>query len=38
MSEFDESDIVDGGYVENKGNHWSNGKFDFESEGKEVQA
>jgi len=23
MSEFDESDIIDGGYQENKGVHWS---------------
>ena len=23
MSEFDESDIIDGGYVENKGAHWT---------------
>lgn len=23
MSEFDETDIVNGGYQENKGNHWA---------------
>jgi len=23
MSEFDNEDVVDGGYVENKGEHWS---------------
>lgn len=39
MSEFDETDIVDGGYVENKGNHWANSREDIDrsEEGKELQ-
>ena len=39
MSEFDESDMVDGGYVEHKGAHWSTtlDKDEEEAEGKEVQ-
>lgn len=23
LSEFDSEDVVDGGYIENKGNHWA---------------
>ena len=39
ISEFDETDIVDGGYVENKGNHWSQRFMTIdESDDKLVQA
>lgn len=38
MSEFDETDIVDGGYVENKGNHWATTvEVDQSVDGKELQ-
>lgn len=39
MSEFDETDIVNGGYQENKGNHWSQRyrKAIEDEESKEVQ-
>jgi len=40
LTEFDESDIIDGGYMENKGQHWSK-RFridEEESDTKEIQA
>lgn len=41
LTEFDESDIVDGGYMENKGQHWSTkyrDEEDLAEETKEIQA
>jgi len=39
MSEFDENDNINGGYQENKGNHWTEkySKAIEEAESKEVQ-